>query len=284
MKPLFLTFILFALTAGAGEYYITEIDKDGEVVSSAEFDAPTSGKEEAVPAWLMVVTLFEEPTDEQWELLSQIHFPFRLNLCFISPKGDRPENLARLKELTALRELTISSFTIDDESLKVLKEVPALEHVRLQSCGKITSQGLAYLAEVKTLRALDLDLCSNIANAGFRHFRQHPRLEHLYVQNCTRVTRLVLPEIASIPNLRDFGFHNYMSSLTESDFEQISEWKNLRILDLEPCESLTRKTLDRMLQSLPKLELLVLSECVQISDSDREEIQKQYPKRSLAFL
>jgi len=280
------------------DHIVTAIDENGEIISRKKYtsseaesspqnpefkisETPNENTENSVLPPPLCILLYAEPNKEQWEFLCQIKFPLHIHLAFLNPLTRETESLKKLKNLTTLQFLEVTGDSINDEILKDIQEISSLNRVRICGCNNLTNQGLLYLAGLKNLKNLEIVSCNNISNAGLNSFCQHQQLEHLYVEGCFRITHLALPRIVLIPNLKGLGLLLCTGEFIETDFEQLVHGKSLEILTLSPCNNLTRRTLDQILQELPDIKLLYFKHCSKFTEFDRREILKNFPNRMI---
>jgi hypothetical protein len=100
-----------------------------------------------------------------------------------------------------LTSLSVESFRLEDESLKVLSDLPSLTCLRLKSCRKITDFGLQHVAKIPTIEVLEISDNENITDDGIRHFSQMTSLKHLRLIESSNLTKRCLKHLVHLPLL-----------------------------------------------------------------------------------
>ncbi|MDO4630130.1 MAG: hypothetical protein Q4C70_13200 [Planctomycetia bacterium] len=237
---------------------------------------------DSVPTWLlpMKVSLYSFPTEEEWNLLQEIRFPFILELNLNSNYPDLEvdnQKTINLSELPTLRAVHFMGDMISDDLLKTVRDLPALEYVSLKHCDNITDIGISHLSKVKNLKRLRFASCRKVTSSAIGAFRLHPTLASLEIELCVPFTSTLFSDIASIPQLIHFYYDNAISEFSEEELLKLADMKKLKSLGLSPCDQLTRPMLETIIQKLPDLECVFLQNCSKMTESDEREIQEIFP-------
>jgi len=163
----------------------------GRVSYDYQFDAAGSFLSSGAPPgpeWLHALL-----GDDFFRSVYQIDF---LSLLRDSTLTDA--NLERLKGLSQLKELFLSSTHVTDAGLEHLKGLTNLEVLALGST-RVTDAGLQYLTQLTKLEALDLN-CTQVSDAGLERLKGLTRLKELSLQ-ATKVTPAGVAELQkALPN------------------------------------------------------------------------------------
>jgi len=125
--------------------------------------------------------------------------------------------------------------------LEIIGGMQSVQRLHAWHCDLITDAGLVHLSRLTNLRWLDFDCSSNITTAGIAHLASLQNLESLNLSCCNLITGL-----QSLPS-------------------------NLKRLSLAHCTQITDAEFVRL---IPKLELLILHGCVQMTDAGIAHITK----------
>jgi Leucine-rich repeat (LRR) protein len=110
------------------------------------------------------------------------------------------EGLAYLKDLQALRDLTILFTELNDENLAHLESLRGLENLSLLNNKQIRGEGLAHLRTLPALRSLSFYHVP-VGDAGLENLKGMERLESLSLQY-TDVTDAGLVHLRELPTLK----------------------------------------------------------------------------------
>lgn len=82
------------------------------------------------------------------------------------------EGLARLRPLTQLTGMNLSSCSITSTGLEHLRGLPHLEHLNLSYCNRLTDLGLKTLESMRQLTYVDIKGCLGITKGGLARMRR----------------------------------------------------------------------------------------------------------------
>ncbi|MCC6574083.1 MAG: hypothetical protein IT462_09840 [Planctomycetes bacterium] len=136
--------------------------------------------------------------------------------------GFRDADVPLLKRLAKLRNLDIS----------------ARDSVPLSPAGNhLTDEGLAALAEITTLRVIDLSKNRNISAAGIAKLATLPHLDGLNLSR-TNVTGAGIKALAASNTLRELDIEDsrYAGNNPADDFKTLADYPALRSLGLVNCD------------------------------------------------
>jgi hypothetical protein len=157
-------------------------DLAGTIVSMRE---PTSGAEldfgYAGPGWLVRLVGLGP--------LEVFNEPVAARLSEDDPARAIRELSRHKRLLTHLREITVYHFLsllrdnektaeLDEESIRTLAQLGNLESISILGC-RLDDRALDRLAEIPSLRKLDLSECNGMTDAGIARLRASPRIEEL---------------------------------------------------------------------------------------------------------
>lgn len=130
------------------------------------------------------------------------------------------ETLAQLKSLRSLKRLRLSPLAyaplpgISEAGLVHLKAMPSLESVELYGAGRITDEGLGYLAGLPNLQTVIIpNMMCEFTDAGLARLSQLTRLEHLYLR-VRGITDWGLLHLQRLPALKKLEL--WRESLTDA--------------------------------------------------------------------
>ncbi len=134
---------------------------------------------------------------------AQVALPEGHCLMFTGHRGIKDADLAHLKGLTALRNLSLHGcYPITDEGLEHLKSLTALHNLVLHGCYRITDTGLAHLKGLTELRSLDLEWCKLTTDAGLAHLTALTALKTLDLAQCDKITDVGLEHLKGLTALQ----------------------------------------------------------------------------------
>ncbi len=81
------------------------------------------------------------------------------------------DGMVRLKALTQLTGLNLSSCSITSTGIVPLRDLTRLEHLNLAYCNKLTDQALKTIQAMRNLTFVDLQGCVNITQGGISRMR-----------------------------------------------------------------------------------------------------------------
>ena len=149
----------------------------------------------------------------------------------ISAKG-----LQSLKHLKNLEELTLrGAKKVTNQALSQIAQLPSLRRLELQA-HRITNSGLAHLARLTSLEELTLG-SGPLTNAALAHLTKLPRLTYLML-NSSGFTDAGMVHLKSVPSLRIL-YIGHMLRLTDAALVHISKIPNLETAQFPWTENIT---------------------------------------------
>lgn len=153
---------------------------------------------------------------ETYDELAKIENLEHLDIARSSPDVAAFEKLKGLKKLKFLQLLKA---TLPEDAMKVLSEFPALEQIR---CGqtRVGDTELQHLANLKTLKAIDLSDCNRVTIKGIEALSKCPKLSFLKVWGDT-IDNDCMPFVAKMKSLRVLGLND--TNVTDEGIKQLAE-------------------------------------------------------------
>ncbi|KAL0113084.1 hypothetical protein PUN28_012359 [Cardiocondyla obscurior] len=148
---------------------------------------------------------------------------------------------------------TDKSLNVDEVAMELKNSCPDLESIDLWKAHTLTSQGIDALADCKNLREIDFGWCGSTTGHG-DSFRR-------LLSSCEHLEKVVLVSFRE---------------LTERDLRALTLCKNLKQLDLLGTLSLTTEICYLYFMNCPKLEMIDLNFCDNISDCSIQQWQQEY--------
>lgn len=208
-------------------------------------------------------------TDASFEVITKLTGLTELDLGECHGLSGRA--LIGLKSFKNMRKLNLERTMIGLEAIQVIEELSNLESLSLRNCSEIDDFCLLFLTPLTSLVELNVSKLYNITDQGVQHLLTLPNLKILDLSYCTRLSgdwnlqfKLELTEL----KLADC-----CSWATDRVLAELAPFvPKLRILKLENCVQLTSEGL----KALTPLKLvdLDLSFCVGIIDEDLELLAK----------
>jgi Leucine-rich repeat (LRR) protein len=138
----------------------------------------------------------ENKQDADWQELDRGPGYFRIppdHEVRIQPKSASHSELQTLAEeingVEAITSLDLSeNRNITDSGIARLKNLSHLRELKLSSCD-ITYKAIDHLAELPNLKSLDLSYCNRIHDSSIKGLNALSQLEYLDLQACMQVTR-----------------------------------------------------------------------------------------------
>ncbi|KYM94755.1 PREDICTED: F-box/LRR-repeat protein 4 [Cyphomyrmex costatus] len=162
-----------------------------------------------------------------------------------------------LRRNVRMRHLQIGgtdrSLNVDEVAMELRDFCPDLESIDLWKTHTLTSQGIEALADCRNLREVDFGWCGSTTGHGDSFLKLFSSCQHL--------------EKVFLISVR---------GLTERDLRALTSCKNLKQLDLLGTLSLTPEICHAIFVNCPKLEMIDLSFCDNISDCSIQWWQQKY--------
>lgn len=176
-----------------------------------------------------------------------------------------------VKQLSTLSRLHFINVTDLKEDVGVIRFLPALKDLCIDSNKKITGKELLTLRKMK-LKKLRLSYCSRLTKEVVEVFKNIKTLNDLNLIGLKQLTALELSQILKLPNLRTLTL-SYCEKLDDSVLKSIGELDNLISLDLVGCRLVTNVGFVE-LAKLHKLEILKIAGCENISDVGLKSLKR----------
>ncbi|GJT46134.1 leucine-rich repeat, cysteine-containing subtype protein [Tanacetum coccineum] len=145
------------------------------------------------------------------------------------------------KKLTTL--IIGNCVTVTDKSLKMIREATRLEKLDLQGCYMISNLGLEYLANGKLkhcLETLYLNSCDRITDNGIIHLKKLASLRTLGLSRCgANITDYGVVALCELPNLEILHL-DFLINITDISLLEIGrKCLNLLWINLSGCQTIT---------------------------------------------
>lgn len=160
-------------------------------------------------------------------------------------------DLQRLQKLPGLRCALLDGPGISDKGMALLAALPKLEALNLRATSKLSAAGLAHLQACSTLNHLSLNGPTDVMLAGLRNCRQ---LERLQIFRAS-ITSDGCRHLAGLTQLRKLRF-TACSSVNDACLAQLENLKQLEFLGL--LQTAVADDGLRVLANFPKLRVLNL--------------------------
>jgi hypothetical protein len=250
-----------------------------------------------ISAWRKTITIHTGTNHNGLQAVSRLGLLQTLHLPQVQLKNG---DLAHLRQLQHLEELSLGGEYITDAGLAHLRVILPLRRLRLISCANITDDGLAHLhqlplehfalvggakgykslitdvgfqhiSQLPRLRVLEL-CCMSIPGAGLVYF-QTSALEWLSLRMCRFTPRIGFPLLQYNTKLHILDLMN-CKFLTDADLQHINTL-HIHYLCLTNCKAITDTGM-RHLQPLP-LRHLILTGCSSITDTGLAVLRMAHP-------
>ncbi|RAL48854.1 hypothetical protein DM860_001174 [Cuscuta australis] len=176
---------------------------------------------------------------------------------------------------------------VSDSLLRALSEnCFNLEELSLQGCTNITDSGITVLVEgCRRMKHLDINKCSNIGDTGVLHVSRacFATLKTLKLLDCFKVGDESISNLAKCcRNLETLIIGGCRNITDESMISLAAACNNsLRILRMDWCLSVSDISLDIILFSCRKLEVLDIGCCEEVTDSAFRQLGSEGCKLAL---
>ena len=167
-----------------------------------------------------------------------------------SPEGKSPshECMPYVAHLRGLRVLNLAGADITSQGLKYITELKSLE--QLYAPSGLTNEGLTEIVRLSTLKALYIKN-HNLTNTDLAHLAKLPLLEELDLAGTGRVNDAGLAHLANAPHLRYLMLHG--ETFTDAGIAHLKNCPSLRILHFGYLKHLTDSAVIHLSQ-IPQLE------------------------------
>ncbi|GKE50252.1 leucine-rich repeat, cysteine-containing subtype protein [Tanacetum coccineum] len=160
---------------------------------------------------------------------------------------------------------------VTDISLNMIGEATRLEKLDLDGCCLITDLGLEYLTNGKLkhcLETLYLNSCDRITDNGIIHLKKLASLRTLWLSRCgANITDYGVVALCELPNLEILHL-DFLINITDISLLEIGrKCFKMLVLSLEGCEKITSVGLHAF-SDLHRLSSLTLVWCYQLSWED----------------
>ena len=183
--------------------------------------------------------------------LRTLHNLFELHL---DRTGLTDKGMTYIAEIPTLRNLSVKGTAISDRGVEALSGL-TLRSLFLSDT-QITDQALKALSSAKDLQRLSLNSCRRVSGDGIKYLTQLPNLQYLDVEHCS-LNAAGLAAFAQFKHLIavEFGY----SGVTTSGIKSLSEIETLEYLSLNGTK--IEPSWIPILGKLPRLRCLVLNDC-----------------------
>ncbi len=170
----------------------------------------------------------------------------------LSEKPVSDEGLAQLVGFTELRSLNLAGNMpkITDAGLVHLKAFKKLETLLVPPVAA-TDKGLAEVAELTTLKSLDIGFFSPATDAGFGQLKSLTSLNSLNV-SYTAMGDAGIEQLKDLPRLEKLILNN--TKVTDAGLEHLQGMKSLRYLALGGCQ-VTKEGKQKLKSALPQCDI-----------------------------
>lgn len=159
----------------------------------------------------------------------------------------------QMRQLTALRKLTVSGTAVSDAFLQSIADLPDLVSVSLVDCSLRSGQ-LRLLNQARSLRELDLSGSSDASDD--LPLLELPELQTLKLARCEWVNDESLIGLDRFPHLQALDLSE--TAVSDGGLTHLTVLTDLRWLDLAGCEGVGESALE-VAGSLKRLQSLMLS-------------------------
>jgi hypothetical protein len=198
--------------------------------------------------------------DQEGLLCIEVTFPLTHDSCVL---------LQEYKDRIVGLNLTHAILT--DETLKDIAEFKDLNFLDLSRSHRITDTGISYLKDLR-LQILNMSFCSKITDRAIEDISAMDNLEILDLSECKGITDKCVQSLSRLIHLTvlKLAACRMISDRTIAHLPQ----KELKIVDLSNCPSVTHKGLKHLLEN-NQLKALSLTCCRNITDEGFEGIENQ---------
>jgi hypothetical protein len=179
--------------------------------------------------WLSIGSAMYRRVGADPEILAPIRHLTGLQMLSLRSTGVTNSGLECLRPLRSLKGLELTQFSIGNQGLAVLKDLPGLEYLALNT--SLTDAGLKHVAQLSSLRWLRI-VDGKMWGPGLTELARLPRLERLCIQQSRG--RLLDRHIKCLEGLTQLKSLTLWSigcnTLTDASLASIGKLKNLEEL------------------------------------------------------
>ena len=189
------------------------------------------------------------------------------------------EKLISLKGLTALNLSRCDG--LKDEDFALLKSATSLTELKVRGCGQLekkkylgelSDKATAHIAEVPTLRTLNLAHCDQITKLGFETIATKLKLDYLDVSQCENFTgETIKTLVASKDSLKSLKARG--CKIVDADIPTFNELSSLEYLSLGHNKALTDNGI--LALNNPALRTLNIKKCKNITPAAIAQLQEK---------
>ncbi|KAH8354943.1 hypothetical protein KR093_002607, partial [Drosophila rubida] len=198
------------------------------------------------------------------------------SLILTNCSGIKPELLAgACKSLKMLKELHLKG--IINTSFKALVDGQCCNSLEVLAinCGDIERSEYKYIGQLPSLKKLILHSQSNNVFpvellTGLVAHKQN-QLEHFETRGSNCINSAMLVDIGKLSGLRTLYLPNN-SAITDGQLESLFSLQNLEEINLKCSVNITDNGILRLLLACPKLQVLHLNDCTQVTDQLLKDI------------
>ncbi|MDC1142710.1 thermonuclease family protein [Planctomycetota bacterium] len=153
--------------------------------------------------------------------------------------------------------------SLDDEHIRHLSRLPALESVNLGYCTSLADTGISKLENLDNLRVLILWDCKTITDDAMKTVSTFSTLKYLGLSGCEGLTDAGISELVNLVDLQALILSG-CGALTDISMFYVGMLKELATLEIRNIDCLTDDGLSE-LKSLVKLTWLDTSDCTKLT-------------------
>jgi len=176
--------------------------------------------------WLSVGTEMYLRTGADPRIFEPLSHFTGLRILTLITTGITDEGLEHLRSLRSLRGLELMQASISNRGLAVLKDLPALEYLELNT--GVTDEGLKQIAQVSSLRWLNIG-DGNIWGPGLAELAKLPRLERLCFWGSSPISDRHIKYLEGLTQLKGLTLWG-VDALTDASLASIAKLENLEEL------------------------------------------------------
>lgn len=192
---------------------------------------------------------------------------YQLGICQqVSSKQELVKLISFIQgfQLAPIRALNLSHSAITSNDLAALSKLTSLRNLNLLCCREITDAGLAHLANLVNLTDLDISFCHNFGNPGLAYLTKLVQLTSINLECCDQITDIGLTHLSKLTNLKKINFA-HCEQITDSGLAHLNNLSKPISLTLIACKHISDTGLV-YLGELTNLSVLNLGDCDKITD------------------